>query len=74
MRPEHRLLGREGAVTLHEYWDAPFISEKTTSISHALSTLEELVRRSIAERLTGVEKPALLFSGGVDSLFSFLGC
>lgn len=67
LQPGHWLRWHNGAATLEMYWDVPFISKKVTEASCALSNVKELVRRSVEERLTGIDTPALLFSGGVDS-------
>jgi asparagine synthase (glutamine-hydrolysing) len=65
--PGHCLELRNNSVKVTQYWDIPYIPEKIYEVDYAVSKSRELLLSAIEERMAGIDNPALLLSGGVDS-------
>jgi asparagine synthase (glutamine-hydrolysing) len=56
-----------GELRVSRYWDLRFAPKRSLHEREALDTLDELVRRSVAQRLRSDVPTGTLLSGGVDS-------
>lgn len=68
LRPGHRLRVRDGAVTVHRYWQVPDVAEKAAlSPADAVDGLDAVLRQSVQAQLLSDVKVGCQLSGGIDS-------
>lgn len=70
--PGHYAIARNGAVTLHRYWDMSYSSAATLATDRRsdediISGFREVLERSVRERMVADVEVGVYLSGGIDS-------